>query len=58
MAICLPQLSPPYAFINDDTDGVVHGLQNCKSNLADGADDDPVQMVSAFRAMPSLIAIK
>ena len=38
-------------------DGVVRVYWNC-NQLADGADDDPVQMVSAFHAMPSLIAIK
>ena len=53
-------------FINDDTDslvvarlsdGVVHIYQNCHQ-LASGASSDPVQMISAFCAMPSLISIK
>ena len=38
-------------------DGVVHVYWNC-NQLADGANNDPVQMVSAVCAMPSLIVIK
>ncbi|KAF8509765.1 raptor N-terminal caspase like domain-containing protein [Hysterangium stoloniferum] len=46
-------------FINDDTDGVVVvGSSDGIIRLWRHDDDEPVQLVSAFRAIPSLINVK